>query len=302
MRNPESCRRRFDRNRKDLFHDLLFAHATGIPKSSLPVLEAATTTYGLGSWHNLWCVRRATRRIPNSTFHRAFRARAICRAATPWSRSAYGTALKFVASKFFQASTAMHELGHTMDLRHGGAPPTYTTIGATTTVKFEPNCKPNYLSVMNYLYQFPGLKRDDDFGRRSASGLLPRQACLRWSRRDRFYAQTTFGQTSLRIGPPGSCRRTVRWVCFKEFGRRKSIATVRRFQTRREVEVEGSQMARGLADMTPLMATAPIDWNGEPFLDDLHSSRTSISTEFMSWTLLVGGAGLEGFDDWDHVH
>jgi len=43
----------------------------------------------------------------------------------------------------FQASTIMHELGHNLSLRHGG---------------FEnKNYKPNYLSVMNYLYQLQGL-------------------------------------------------------------------------------------------------------------------------------------------------
>jgi hypothetical protein len=36
----------------------------------------------------------------------------------------------------FQGSTLMHELGHTLGLRHGGAD--------------SDNCKPNYLSVMNY--------------------------------------------------------------------------------------------------------------------------------------------------------
>ena len=40
-----------------------------------------------------------------------------------------------------QAGTFMHELGHNFGLRHGG--------------DFNnPNCKPNYFSVMNYLYQF----------------------------------------------------------------------------------------------------------------------------------------------------
>jgi hypothetical protein len=38
------------------------------------------------------------------------------------------------------AGTLMHELGHTLGLHHGGADDT--------------NCKPNYLSVMNYSYQF----------------------------------------------------------------------------------------------------------------------------------------------------
>lgn len=43
----------------------------------------------------------------------------------------------------YQASTLMHELGHNLDLRHGG---------------FENfNAKPNYLSIMNYVYQLRGL-------------------------------------------------------------------------------------------------------------------------------------------------
>jgi hypothetical protein len=44
------------------------------------------------------------------------------------------------------ANTIMHELGHNLLLRHGG---------------FENrNYKPNYNSVMNYLYQFPGIDTD----------------------------------------------------------------------------------------------------------------------------------------------
>jgi hypothetical protein len=44
------------------------------------------------------------------------------------------------------ANTIVHELGHNLDLRHGGFENT--------------NYKPNYNSVMNYKYQFPGI--DDD--------------------------------------------------------------------------------------------------------------------------------------------
>lgn len=44
-------------------------------------------------------------------------------------------------SQAIQQGTFMHELGHTLGLGHGGGD--------------HDNCKPNHLSVMNYLYQFP---------------------------------------------------------------------------------------------------------------------------------------------------
>jgi hypothetical protein len=43
----------------------------------------------------------------------------------------------------YQSSTLMHELGHNLGLRHGG--------------NVNTNYKPNYLSIMNYLYQLSGL-------------------------------------------------------------------------------------------------------------------------------------------------
>ncbi|MDW0219189.1 MAG: hypothetical protein QOK52_10770, partial [Nitrososphaeraceae archaeon] len=43
-----------------------------------------------------------------------------------------------------KAATFMHELGHNLDLKHGGSANT-------------PPCKPNYFSVMNPLYEFAGI-------------------------------------------------------------------------------------------------------------------------------------------------
>jgi hypothetical protein len=46
-----------------------------------------------------------------------------------------------VGSTSEQAAVFMHELGHNLNLRHGGGD--------------ETNYKPNYLSIMNYLFEFP---------------------------------------------------------------------------------------------------------------------------------------------------
>jgi hypothetical protein len=56
-----------------------------------------------------------------------------------------------------QTGTLMHEVGHSIALTHGG---TYFNDAQNPNLPtFELNCKPNYVSVMNYLFQvrgFPG--------------------------------------------------------------------------------------------------------------------------------------------------
>ncbi|MFK7844872.1 MAG: NosD domain-containing protein [Rhodothermales bacterium] len=53
-----------------------------------------------------------------------------------------GTTAAFVKAKAsVEAGTIMHEMGHTLNLKHGGVD--------------HNNCKPNYISVMNYALQFP---------------------------------------------------------------------------------------------------------------------------------------------------
>ncbi len=105
-----ACQRRFDRNRKDIFHYALYAHALGLPPSKgvsaktsgIADLLGGDMLVTLGYWDD------------------------------------------FVGTPFMQASTTAHELGHNLGLRHGGRP-------------LEFNCKPNYQSVMNYLFQARGL-------------------------------------------------------------------------------------------------------------------------------------------------
>jgi hypothetical protein len=53
--------------------------------------------------------------------------------------------------RFNIGGTFMHELGHNLGLHHGGG---FTSDG---TAEDLPNYKPNYLSVMNYNYQFVGI-------------------------------------------------------------------------------------------------------------------------------------------------
>lgn len=142
-----SCERRFDRNRKDMFRFALMTHAVGLPKSDVagqPDFNVPRTNTGVGDF-------------PGGDFIVSLGA------FDDENALPIGTA-------FMQASTLAHELGHGMERRHGGD-------------AFEPNCKPLYLSVMNYLYQLRGLADDNgtphlDFSREDFTGIAINETAL----------------------------------------------------------------------------------------------------------------------------
>ena len=125
----------FARNRKDMFRYVFFAHAVGIPKD--PCLKANGTS-------DLNC--------NTADFHVPVTNSGV--ADFPGgdllvTLGAFDDENKLpIGSFFMQASTMMHEWGHTFELTHAGVP----------LVPREPNCKPQYLSVMNYMYQLHGLR------------------------------------------------------------------------------------------------------------------------------------------------
>jgi len=69
-----------------------------------------------------------------------------------------------------QSGTLMHELGHTLALTHGGYFRTQVA-GGGYSFSFEPNCKPNFQSVMNYLFQVDLLDGALDYSEQDLSTL-----------------------------------------------------------------------------------------------------------------------------------
>lgn len=141
-----TCERRFDRTRKDIFRYALFAHHIGIPKATMPCLDAlgAPAEAVEGSCA---VAENPDFRVPRTNTGVGDFPGGDLMVTLGAFKDASGLP---IGTPFMQASTLMHELGHAFERRHGGGP-------------FEPNCKPTYLSVMNYLYQLRGLL--DDFGR-----------------------------------------------------------------------------------------------------------------------------------------
>lgn len=108
----------FATNRKDVFHYALFGHA--IAATTPLSAPLAGSVSGVGD-------------LPGGDLMVTL---GLWRSDIP--------AVDQVGSELEQAGTLMHELGHNLDLKHGGWNNT-------------PVCMPDYPSVMNYLYQVSGL-------------------------------------------------------------------------------------------------------------------------------------------------
>uniref|UniRef100_Q01ZI3 Uncharacterized protein n=1 Tax=Solibacter usitatus (strain Ellin6076) TaxID=234267 RepID=Q01ZI3_SOLUE len=112
----------FSQSRKDAFHYVLFAHALAGPfdLAGKPITADPKSISGIGD-------------RPGGD---AMVSLGLWRSDIPANDQ--------VGSALVQAGTLMHELGHNLDLSHGGW-------------SSQPNCVPNYPSVMSYLYQTRGL-------------------------------------------------------------------------------------------------------------------------------------------------
>lgn len=188
-----------------------------------------------------------------------------------------------------QAGTLMHELGHTLTLTHGGM--YFSTTNFPFVPSFAPNCKPNMLSIMSYLFQargFPDFAQDGshpidysgqlfaDLGETTlnestgigADGLgLPAQHYTRW------YAPPNAVDLqickSLKITP---CPRYALSHC-------DGTAITDSAQM---VRVDGSTYS------------APIDWNNDLIVPD------AVNPEDVNFDGFTGQT-LQGFNDWSVV-
>ena len=121
------CQRRFDANRFHIFKYGLIAHATAVPREDDPATPYDET--------------RAPRSI-SGVADGGHGGGDFMVTLGFWGNN-------FIGTDFVQIATLAHEMGHTLALRHGGARPT----AADPAV----NCRPNYESVMSYLFQVRGV-------------------------------------------------------------------------------------------------------------------------------------------------
>jgi hypothetical protein len=158
-------RRRFDRARFGLFHYLLYAHARGTPRSQPCLSFGDPAPY---PDNGTSCAPGTDNpAFDPAQYHVPTTASGVADLPGGNALVTLGFWDEYVGRPFVRASTTFHELGHNLNLWHGGrpaiwgddAPPAPTAPSATY---IEPNCKPNYQSSMSYLFQVHGLFDNTD--------------------------------------------------------------------------------------------------------------------------------------------
>jgi hypothetical protein len=247
----------FDANRKDSFRFGLYAHAKATPKSLLPCLGVSGPAGFDDDGNCLSGMANPLIHVPSGVSGVADYPGGGDFLITLglWDNT------NFVGGDFGVASTTMHELGHTFGLGHGG--------------DALPNCKPNYLSVMNYLFQLGGLVDADG---------VPH---LGYSTTD--FDDVSEGSLSELYSVPSPFRTS--W--YAPWTPDDGGEPVKRF-------CSGLKFPEGTAPMARVDGTPgnPIDWNDDGDTDD---SGFSQDINFDGEPDLEPGGPttqLTGFDDW----
>jgi len=192
-----------------------------------------------------------------------------------------------------QTGTLMHELGHTLTLSHGGV--YYNNPNAPSAPTYDMNCKPNFISVMSYLFQVRGFP-DNPLGGFDYSGqLLPplNESNSLVNGVPALSEKAGVGTDTL--GLPA--QHLTRWYSTPNAGNTKvgSLALA---------HCDGSPLAQGEAPSVRVDGTeapggtfsAPLDWN-----NDLIAGDDPIPSEDLNHNGMID-TPYSGFADWQTIN
>ena len=262
----QDCERVFDRNRKDIFRYVLFAHHLGVPKAHCLDLTGEPDTnphFGLADPD---CQAGSLFHTPNSYTGVADFGGGDAMVSMGGFLNAAGEPVGTVNQ---QAGTLMHELGHTLMLTHGGAPG-------------NPNCSPNYLSIMNYQFQLRSLIDElgdhrIDYSGQTIGALYENSL------------SETSGLSGLLNDPPGAPRYRTAW-----YAPYMGIGTKATRHCDGSAILDGAEMIR--VDGTDV--AGPVDWNGVGDADETVTQDVNFNG------VINDGDGdplLAGFNDWGNL-
>jgi hypothetical protein len=270
-------RRRFDLNRRDYFHYVLLAHARGQSKSPFPCLDANNSPTG---YTNGVCSV-----ADNPDFHVPISASGIADLPGGNVMITLGLWDNFLGTPFVQASTLLHELGHDLGLTHGGLPAIWGDKALGTASYFEPNCKPNYLSSMSYLFQVHGL-RDADGGIHLDYSSSP---------------LSTLDEAALidgPLGPPGVPYLPT-WYAPSGSPVAQSLGGSPASRFCNGAHFNSAAPPASMTRVQALSTDASVDWDGDPATPTVSNLNVNFDGNPDGTSILT--SALFGFDDWSNI-
>jgi len=254
----QPCERVFDRNRFQIFRYFFFPHLLGVPKAHCLDLTGTPQTnqhYGLPD---------ETCQETNPLFHVPNTYTGIADFGGGDGIVSMGgfpnAAGEPVGTEDQQASTFMHEIGHTLMLAHGG-------------FKGNANCNPNYLSIMNYMFQLRLMVN-------AANGKEVNYSRQLVGPLDEFALAETNGLGAVPY-------RTAWYVPYAGVG------------TKATKHCDGSDITNG-AEMVRVDGTSVsggIDWDGDGSIEN----GTVVGDINFNGVDETGASPLRGFNDWANV-
>jgi hypothetical protein len=162
-----------------------------------------------------------------------------------------------------EAGTTMHELGHNLDLNHGGADGL--------------NYKPNYVSIMNYKFQLGGIPFAAIPGQTAIAGWRIDYSDLALPALDEDHLDERAG-----LGGPAN------------------DADISFYSTYACSDPGGADDC-GIFGSTSVAATGPADWNGNGIIEPDVRYDVSFLEQVTLGSSTPRFNVLSGFDDWAHV-
>ena len=191
-----------------------------------------------------------------------------------------------------QGGTIMHELGHTLTLAHGG---TYYALNSSVPT-YEFNCKPNFLSVMSYLFQARGFPDPvllpDGTHPIDYSGQTVQPMPLQPLDETQLNELTGIGLGVDSQGNSAPARHLTRW-----YGPLNALDT----QLGRFARLHCDGTPTGLKETPAVLVdgstfSTPIDW-----MNDLDAPDAVVNPRDVNFNGSTSDAPFRGFNDWSNV-
>jgi hypothetical protein len=199
-----------------------------------------------------------------------------------------------------QFAAFLHEFGHTLSLSHGGS--YYRDIDHPSLPAYELNCKSNFMSAMNYLYEMRGFVGGGlDYSGQMLSPL--NETTQQAMSADGVLVPAlseSLGLDTLGVGPTAD--HLPRWYALA------GPADIT-LQDAALAHCDGSPIGtneqplsvrvEGTLRVSP---SAPLDWNNDLTIDAIGQVLAAASGEDLNHNGIIGDPPFSGFDDWARIN